>query len=161
MSALAEEINFLREMVAEDIEAVMVGELASYPFPWTQKNFEDCLENHVYGCWVLDDHSGGLYGHLIMSTFAKEAHILNLCIYPHEQGKGWGQKLLNESEQIAIRNEAETSFLEVRPSNQVGVSLYQNAGYNEIGIRKDYYPTETGREDAIVMAKQLVPQSLY
>jgi len=159
MSALAKEINFLREMTKNDLETVMEGELAAYPFPWSQKNFEDCLANRVYTCWVLEDQSG-LYGHLVMSTAAKEAHILNLCIYPQQQGKGWGRKLLNESELIATQNKAETCFLEVRPSNKIGVTLYQNAGYNEIGLRKNYYPTENGREDAIVMAKQLIPKSL-
>jgi len=68
--------------------------------------------------------------------------------------------LLREVETIAKNNGAETLFLEVRPSNKVGLHLYQSESYNEIGVRKNYYPNENGREDAIVMAKTLVLNSL-
>ena len=53
------------------------------------------------------------------------------------------------------RGRAETVFLEVRPSNTWAIALYEDMGFNEIGIRKGYYPAENGREDAIMLALQL------
>lgn len=147
-------LKYLRKMVLADMTAVMKGELESYPHPWTQTNFEDCLKNSLYSCWVFEQDEVYL-GHLILSASVGEAHILNLCVYPVIQGKGWGKKLLDEAEWIAKQHKAETCFLEVRPSNKAGVSLYSSAGYNEIGLRKGYYPTHSGREDALVMAKTL------
>ncbi len=147
-------LKHLRKMTEGDLPTIMQGELASYPHPWTQKNFEDCLQNINYSCWVFEK-SEQFAGHLVLSTSVGEAHILNLCIYPKEQGKGWGRKLLAEAEQIAKKHQAETCFLEVRPSNIAGIQLYQTAGYNEIGLRKNYYPAIKGREDAVVMAKTL------
>ena len=144
----------LRKMTKDDLPKVMQGECESYPHPWTQKNFEDCLASSTYSCWVFES-SGNFSGHLILSSSVDEAHILNLCIYPQAQGKGWGRKLLAEAEQIARQQQAKICFLEVRPSNIAGKQLYQSAGYNEIGRRKDYYPATTGREDAVVMAKTL------
>ena len=96
----------------------------------------------------------------MISTVLKEAHILNICLYPEYQNKGWGRKLLAEAELISKTNGAETCFLEVRPSNKSGLHLYQTEAYNEIGCRKNYYPADKGREDAIVMAKTLVINSL-
>jgi ribosomal-protein-alanine N-acetyltransferase len=53
------------------------------------------------------------------------------------------------------RGRAETVFLEVRVSNEVAIALYQDEGFNEIGIRKAYYPATDGREDAMMLALQL------
>ena len=152
-------LQYLRPMLHQDLTEVMVGELASYPYPWTLGNFKDCIDNKAYSCWVFQQGKQ-LNGHLVISAVVKEAHILNICVYPELQGKGWGRKLLAEAEIIAEKRDAETVFLEVRPSNKAGINLYQSEGFNEIGLRKGYYPADNGREDAVVMAKTLVFKSL-
>lgn len=148
-------LEHLRPMRSDDLNELMIGELAAYPYPWTQGNFEDCISNKAYSCWVFDKQQC-LYGHVVISIVLKEAHILNICLYPENQNKGWGRKLLNEAETIAKASGAEMCFLEVRPSNKSGLHLYRSEAYNEIGVRKKYYPADNGREDAIVMAKTLV-----
>lgn len=147
-------LKYLRKMTVEDVSNVMGVELAAYPYPWKQKNFEDCLKHQQYSCWVFE-LSEENYGHVILSLAAGEAHILNICVHPEKQGKGWGRKLLEEAEWIAKQHQAEDCFLEVRSSNKVGLNLYESVGYNEIGFRKAYYPASKGREDAVVMAKAL------
>lgn len=147
-------LKYLRRMTIDDLPTVMRGELQSYPHPWTQGIFTDCLQSKRYSCWVLELDKK-LKGHVVISAMAGEAHILNLCVYPELQGNGWGRKLLTEAEWIAKQHRAKTCFLEVRPSNLAGMHLYQDMGYNEIGMRKNYYPAKKGREDAIVMAKTL------
>lgn len=152
-------IQWLRPMVTDDLSELMKGELAAYPHPWTRCNFEDCLSNQAYSCWVFEQNNQ-LLGHVVISTVLKESHVLNICLYPEYQNKGWGRKLLFETELIAKEKGAETCFLEVRPSNKSALHLYQSESYNEIGLRKNYYPSDNGREDAIVMAKTLVFHSL-
>lgn len=39
----------------------------------------------------------------------------------------------------------------MRVSNQAAIRLYDKHGFNEMSIRKDYYRTKEGREDAILM----------
>jgi ribosomal protein S18 acetylase RimI-like enzyme len=46
-------------------------------------------------------------------------------------------------------------LLEVRPSNESAIAFYRQAGFSEIGRRRGYYPASAGREDAIVMAREL------
>ncbi len=148
-------LNYLKKMVEADLPEVMKVELASYPYPWTLKNFEDCLNHKVYSCWVfmLDDV---LSGYVVISIVADEAHILNICVAPSKQGNGWGRKLLQEAGWIATQRKSKDCFLEVRSSNNIGIKLYESEGYNQIGFRKNYYPADNGREDAIIMAKELV-----
>lgn len=148
-------LQHLRKMAHADLTEIMQGEIASYPYPWTLGNFEDCLRNHrLFSCWVFELDKE-FAGHVMLSIGAGEAHILNLCVYPEYQNKGWGRKLLAEAECIAKQYQAENCILEVRQSNIAGIRLYHSEGYNEIGIRKDYYPADKGREDALVMAKTL------
>jgi ribosomal-protein-alanine N-acetyltransferase len=58
---------------------------------------------------------------------------------------------------LARWHRAERIFLEVRPSNPHAIALYDSLGFNEIARRANYYPAAAGREDAIVMALELLP----
>ena len=129
-------------------------EKASYPFPWTEANFSDCLKSGYYAC-VLEEQNE-LIGYAMMSMGAGEAHILNVCILPGQRGKGLGRKLLHHLEEIAKSSQIDLILLEVRISNKIAIRLYESMGFNELGCRKNYYPDHDGREDALVMARQIV-----
>jgi [ribosomal protein S18]-alanine N-acetyltransferase len=145
--------SWLRPMTARDIKQVMHIELAMYPFPWTQRIFEDCLRVG-YRCHVVEI-DGDMAGYGVMSTGAGEAHILNLCVATEFQRRGLAREmlslLLNEADQLKVRD----VFLEVRPSNCGAIILYEKMGFNQVGLRRDYYPTADGREDAIIFAASL------
>ncbi|MGZ5028300.1 MAG: ribosomal protein S18-alanine N-acetyltransferase [Methylobacter sp.] len=142
----------LRRMRNSDLPQVMAIERASYQFPWGEDIFRDCFRAN-YSCWVCEEEDKVL-GYSILSMAVGEAHVLNICVSPAEQGQGIGRKMLENLIELA-RGRAETMFLEVRPSNTVALTLYQNMGFNEIGIRKGYYQAENGREDAIMLALQI------
>ncbi len=76
---------------------------------------------------------------------AVEAEILNLAVDPAWRGQGVGRKLV---ESVAAKHCGEV-FLEVRESNAGARSFYLSLGFQEVGLRKEYYnhPLET----AIVM----------
>ena len=84
-----------------------------------------------------------------------EAHLLNICIHPQNQGRGLGTSALKAVISRAESQGAREMFLEVRASNAAAIGLYGGAGFNETGRRNGYYPTDGGREDAILMAKVL------
>ncbi|HEY0268434.1 MAG TPA: GNAT family N-acetyltransferase, partial [Methyloradius sp.] len=56
---------------------------------------------------------------------------------------------------IARQRNALNMFLEVRPSNQSAIGLYESIGFNEMAIRRNYYPAQNGREDAVLMGLAL------
>ncbi|KPK55745.1 MAG: ribosomal-protein-alanine acetyltransferase [Thiotrichales bacterium SG8_50] len=143
----------LRPMTAADLDAVMEIEAQAYPFPWTLGIFRDCL--HVgYCCWVYSQGEDILaYG--VMSIAAGESHLLNLCVRADARRTGLGTTMLRHLVNLARKHGADVALLEVRPSNVAAVDLYRSVGFNEVGIRKNYYPADKGREDALVMARQL------
>ena len=155
MSAQPSETSQIRIMRQADLEAVADIEQRAYAFPWTVGIFRDCLKVG-HECWVLDCRAG-IIGYGVLSCAAAEAHVLNLCVAPEHQGHGHGRHILRRLVDIARWHMADRVFLEVRPSNPGAIALYHAEGFNEIGRRPNYYPAPKGREDAIVMARELLP----
>lgn len=154
MSAARRGRTSLRALHESDLNAVMVVEERGYPFPWTRGIFVDCLRAGYPALAVEED--GLLVGYAVMSIAADEAHLLNLCIDPLNQSRGKGRRLLRAMVELARDRRAQRIFLEVRPSNAPALALYHSEGFNEIGRRPRYYPATEGREDALVMAMELV-----
>ncbi|MCU1066743.1 ribosomal protein S18-alanine N-acetyltransferase [Stenotrophomonas maltophilia] len=148
----------LRALRESDLNAVMAIELRGYPFPWTRGIFIDCLRAGYPGLAIERD--GLLIGYGVLSIAADEAHVLNICIDPLAQSRGLGRQLLRALVQLAADRGAQRVFLEVRPSNTPALALYHSEGFNEIGRRPRYYPAAQGREDAVVMAIELVDGDL-
>ena len=148
----------LRALRESDLNAVMAIELRGYPFPWTRGIFIDCLRAGYPG--LAMERDGLLVGYGVLSIAADEAHVLNICIDPLAQSHGLGRQLLRALVQLAADRGAQRVFLEVRPSNTPALALYHSEGFNEIGRRPRYYPAAQGREDAVVMAIELVDGDL-
>lgn len=148
----------LRALRESDLNAVMAIELRGYPFPWTRGIFIDCLRAGYPG--LAMERDGLLVGYGVLSIAADEAHVLNICIDPLAQSRGLGRQLLRALVQLAADRGAQRVFLEVRPSNTPALALYHSEGFNEIGRRPRYYPAAQGREDAVVMAIELVDGDL-
>jgi len=144
----------LRPMREDDLDAVHAIEIRAYEFPWTPGIFRDCLRAD-YPSWVLIE-DGRVLGYFLMSVAAGEAHVLNVCVAPEAHGCGHGRRMLRALLSIARGRGAERVFLEVRPSNPGAIALYHSEGFNEIGRRPRYYPARGGREDALVMAIELL-----
>ena len=144
----------LRPMREDDLDTVMAIERRAYPFPWTRGILRDCLRAG-YPAWVMEEGAEAI-GYAVLSIAAAEAHILNLCTAPEMQGRGHGRYLLRALLELARGRGVQRVFLEVRPSNTHAVALYHGEGFNEIGRRPRYYPAAQGREDAIVMAIELI-----
>lgn len=142
-----------------DVPIVMAIEAGAYDYPWTPGIFRDCLRAG-YQCWVLelgdDFFSRQILGYGVLSVASDEAHVLNVCIAREQQGQGHGRRVLRWLIDLARRQRVQRIFLEVRPSNAAALTLYRDEGFHEIGRRPRYYPTAQGREDALVLARELL-----
>lgn len=157
VAVIREPVTALRKMYEEDLPGVLLVEHAAYATPWAEGIFRDCLR--VGYCCLVLERAERIIGHGIMSIAAGECHILNLCIHPDYHRRGLGRRLLRRLLALARQQDTDTAFLEVRASNRHALSLYSDEGFNEIGLRRGYYPAGEGRgqarEDAVVMARAL------
>jgi len=143
----------LRLMRNTDINAVLEVEQAAYAFPWGLGIFRDCLRIG-YDCYVYQ-MPHGIIGHGIMSVAVGECHLLNICVHPDYQRRGLGRQLVEFLLKQARSRNAVVALLEVRMGNVAAYRLYASLGFDEIGVRKGYYPSHRGREDAIILARDL------
>lgn len=142
-----------RPMQKPDLRQVVRIEGRGYNYPWSRGIFNDCIRAG-YHCRVLQlEQRIAAYGILMIG--AGEAHILNICVAPDQQGQGLARRMLRHLLNLAAEDQVETVFLEVRPSNMIALHVYRSEGFCEVGTRPNYYPAKKGREDALVMAKTL------
>jgi len=141
-------------MLFTDLKEVLAIEKRAYEFPWTEGIFRDCIRVG-YLCQILETPHGFIQAYGVMSVAVEEAHILNLCVRPELQGRGLARRMLDHLLGWARAEQIQTVFLEVRVSNARALQLYVSAGFCEVGLRLGYYPSTSGREDALVMAKEL------
>jgi len=128
-------------------------ERTSFPSPWDLKSFSSEIDRSISHLWtlLLDEV---LKGYICFWIFANETHLMNIAVHPEWRGKGLGEGLLCKMIEVGISEGAKTAWLEVRPSNLVARSLYEKAGFKEVGFRPRYYK-ETN-EDAIIMSLPLL-----
>lgn len=152
MSQVAVAAEFF-PMNNRDLDTVTALESTLQTFPWTRMNFSDSLDMG-YSAWVLRV-GGDLIGFSVVMAVIDEGHLLNIGVCKRYQGQGYGARLLRHAMENARLNGVSKLFLEVRPSNERAVELYRHFGFRQIGMRKGYYPAETGREDALIFDKEL------
>lgn len=142
-----------RLLCEADIESVLAAENVLHPFPWTRGNFADSLAAG-HGLWVALEEDI-LVAYAVTQQVLDEMHLLNISVLPDRQRNGLGGTLLRHLLDTARAAGAKCMLLEVRQGNMAAQRLYRKLDFNEIGRRKAYYPAAAGREDAIVMARNL------
>lgn len=141
----------LTPMQVNDLAEVMKIENDVYPHPWTHGNFLDSLYSG-YEMWVVRDDANALAGYLLVMMMVDEAHLLNIAVRRDLQGSGVGRLLLDHAVALTRERSMHAILLEVRPSNDRAVEVYERYGFLGIATRRGYYPAAEGkREDAIVM----------
>lgn len=143
----------LRDMTASDIDAVLLIEQQIHNHPWTRGNFSDALTS-AYVCKIAELDSA-VIGYAVLMPGVDEAELLDVGIAAPYQRRGYGRAVLAEMLESAARLGKQRVVLEVRASNASAIALYRTQGFVQIGLRRDYYPAQNGREDAILMGREL------
>lgn len=123
------------------------------PYPWRERQYADSA---TASDLILGAVEGNALTALAVLRFVlDEAELLNIAVAHARQGQGFGRAWLSRVLDTCRERGARNVFLEVRNSNLPAQALYRRAGFQDIGRRRDYYPTQTGREDALCLALTL------
>jgi len=131
------------------VECAYAIHKASQFAPWKITTFTDCFTSPYYGVFAIVDNS--VVGYAIMLEVAGEATLMDIAVKESYRGRGIGASLLNYVLNASDRNGMTEVWLEVRESNINAITLYQKYGFKHIETRKNYYPSETGKEHASIM----------
>lgn len=141
-------------MATGDVDGVLSIETVSFPSPWSRALFEEEIGRTYSDALVVVGEPGGdVAGYAICWTVGEESHLLNIAVRPDVRGRGVGRSLLRECIRRSALSGGRRIHLEVRPTNQVAIRMYEQEDFRLVGIRKGYY-TDT-KEDALVFARNI------
>jgi tRNA threonylcarbamoyl adenosine modification protein YeaZ/ribosomal-protein-alanine acetyltransferase len=147
-----------RLMTPADIPAVLDMERQACLHPthaWTEDNYRSSLRS---GYWIrvrCEADSGRIVAVCVAMDGVDELHLLNIAVARSQQNQGMARAMLALLYARCQARQASMLWLEVRPSNERAHALYRREGFVEVGRRPDYYPAPDGREDALVMRREI------
>lgn len=139
----------VRQLTEADLAQVCSIEKRAYTIAWTDKIHAECVESG-YPSLVLEQ-GGAIVGYVIFNYLYDECHLMNIVTDPNFQGLGVATRLIKAMYDSAKKSGMVKVILEVRASNKIAIEFYHKQGFAEIGLRKNYYKTTDGQEDALVM----------
>ena len=141
-------------ILACDFESLFAIEQRAHLVPWSLGTLKNNQGERYLNLKIEQNQQ--IIGFAICQWVLDEATLFNIAIDPQAQGRGFGRLLLQALIAQLRAQGIATLWLEVRESNQKAQRLYDQLGFNQVDVRKNYYPTADGkRENAIVMALYL------
>ena len=139
-------------MNADHLESLERLERICFSRPWSRKMLAEELENQCAAFLVAEDAvTGNVLGYAGLLVAADEGYITNVAVDPSRRRQGVAAQLLRVFDDFARANRLAFLTLEVRPSNQAAIALYQGFGFTEAGRRRNYY--DLPKEDALILTK--------
>ncbi len=142
----------IKQMAEEDVAAVATLEGENFSRPWSYDAFLKTLSDENYIVIIAKD-ADALLGYCVLLCTGEEADITNVCTAPSAWGKGVATKMMTALMEAGKDRGVAEFFLEVRESNAPARALYTKLGFEEIGLRKNYY--DEPREHAVLMKVSL------
>ena len=138
----------IREMTAEDLDAVAGMESENFTTPWKKDDFADLLDCDDRGCMVAEE-DGMIVGCVVYHDILGDVDITNVQVKEAFRGRSIGHKLMGAALEKARSVGGKEFTLEVRASNKAAISLYESIGFKTEGVRKGFY--DNPKEDALIM----------
>ena len=120
------------------LSALCALECACFADGWSVGLLEEeltCATGFARGLWVGDD----LLAYALLRVVAQEAELLRIATSLQRRGQGLAGALLRDCQSQLASQGCTALFLEVRESNLAARTLYQRAGFFEVGRRNRYY----------------------
>ena len=137
------------------LEQVAALERECFSHPWTEAMLEEELYNPQASFLVAEDGEGGVLGYAGLHVVLDEGYIDNIAVEEPARKHGVASALLDVFCRFGAINLAFLT-LEVRASNAPAIALYKKYGFQEVGLRPNFYSAP--REDAIIMTREF-PQN--
>lgn len=137
----------IRKAVSADLEAMFEIEQACIADPWSMAAFESSFAANGALFLVAEAENGEVCGFLTANAVLDEISIYNIAVKEGFRRLGIASALISELE----KSEPYRIDLEVRESNASAIALYEKCGFEQVGMRKNFYAKPT--ENAVLMTK--------
>jgi ribosomal-protein-alanine N-acetyltransferase len=120
---------------------------------WSEQDYREMQEQPTFSNWLLQVPTATQVGMLSFQSVPPELQILRLAVLPDWRKQGLAQFMLEQLEIVAKSANLESLCLEVNSANKSAIALYYKQGYQDKGIRKNYFINPLG--DALLLKKIL------
>ena len=138
-------------MNATHVSQVAELEKLCFSDPWSEKSVASELNNPL-SLWLVAQEGERLAGYVGSQTVLDETDMMNIAVHPDYRRCGVARQLVEELVAGLKRRGSRCLTLEVRASNDPARKLYEKLGFQQIGLRKNYY--RNPREDALILRKE-------
>ena len=119
--------------------------------PWSENSIASELGNRL-SCWLVALEENAVVGYVGSQTVLGETDMMNIAVHPDHRRQGIAAALIEALIEELKGKGSHCLTLEVRASNESARSLYEKLGFQQAGIRKNYY--RNPKEDAIILRKE-------
>ena len=130
------------------VSAVAELERQNFSEPWPDIAVRGELTNKL-ALWLVALEDGEVVGYVGSQTVLQEADMMNIAVADTHRRRGNAKMLVEE---LIRQLDAYQLTLEVRASNAPAISLYEALGFQQVGLRKNYY--RKPKEDALILRKE-------
>ena len=139
-------------MTADHLDELERLERICFSRPWSKRMLAEELDNACAAFLVAEDgETGAVLGYAGLLAMMDEGYITNVAVFPEYRRCGIAAKIIEVFMNFARGNQLSFLTLEVRPSNEAAIALYQRFGFEEVGRRRNYY--DLPKEDALILTR--------
>jgi ribosomal-protein-alanine N-acetyltransferase len=151
----------LRKFAPDDLQSVIQINRVCLPENYTDFFFMD-LHQRFPETFIVAEENGAIAGYIMfrievgLSNYGfggliRKGHVVSIAVLPQYRRKGVAQAVITRALEGMQYYKAKQCFLEVRVTNEAGVSLYKKLGFEVTRTINGYY---SDGENAYVMTKR-------
>ena len=138
-------------MTADHVSQVAALEAICFRDPWSENSVASELTNPL-SAWLVALDGERVAGYVGSQSVMGESDMMNVAVHPDYRRQGIAEKLVLELVEALKEKGNHCLTLEVRASNEPAKALYEKLGFQQIGLRKNYY--RNPKEDALILRKE-------
>ena len=136
------------QMTADHVSQVAELEKICFSDPWSEKSVASELTNAL-SLWLVALDGDRVAGYVGSQTVMDESDMMNVAVSPDYRRQGIGEQLVLSLADALKEKGSHCLTLEVRASNDPAIGLYEKLGFQQVGLRKNYY--RNPKEDALIL----------
>ena len=141
----------ITEMKADHVPQVAALEKLCFADPWSEMSIASELQN-LWSYWLVAVSGDTVVGYIGSQSSIDEADVMNVAVQPVFRRQGIAEKLISTLVEELKKRGIHALMLEVRASNAPAIALYEKLGFQQVGLRKNYY--RNPKEDALILRKE-------
>ena len=141
----------IRLMTADHVSQVSQLEKLCFRDPWSENSVASELNNPL-SLWLVAVEGEKVAGYVGSQSVMGESDMMNVAVHPDFRRQGIGERLILDLIDQLNQRGNHSLTLEVRASNVSAIALYRKLGFEQVGLRKNYY--RNPKEDALILRKE-------